>query len=62
MLTHTGDKQHACPECDERFVQASTLKRHKLTHTRRIHLKLIQAKPSYVIVSAALPTTMTFPF
>ena len=37
ILTHTGEKQHACPEYDKRFTQASYLKKHMLTHTRVKH-------------------------
>ena len=33
MLTHTGEKQHACPDCDKRFKQASYIKQHMLIHT-----------------------------
>ena len=33
MLTHTGEKQHICPECSKRFAQTSYLKQHMLTHT-----------------------------
>ena len=25
MLTHTGEKQYAYPDCDKRFARASTL-------------------------------------
>ena len=38
-MTHTEEKQHVCPDCDQRFARASYikqdgyLKRHKLTHT-----------------------------
>ena len=27
MLTHTGDKQHVCPECGKRSARGSYLKR-----------------------------------
>ena len=34
MLIHTGEKQHVCPECDQRFTQAVLLSRdHMLIHT-----------------------------
>ena len=30
---HKGDKPYACTECDEMFIRASSLGRHKLVHT-----------------------------
>ena len=31
--THTGEKQHTCPDCDKRFTRAGGVKQHMLIHT-----------------------------
>ena len=33
MLTHTGEKQHACPVCGKSFAVDYGLNVHMLTHT-----------------------------
>lgn len=32
-LTHTNEKPHVCPDCEERFTRPDNLKRHKRIHT-----------------------------
>jgi uncharacterized Zn-finger protein len=34
MLTHTGERPHACPDCDKRFSLPQNLKKHMLVHTK----------------------------
>lgn len=33
MKIHTGDRRHACPHCDKKFIQAQQLRAHIFYHT-----------------------------